>query len=118
MSLRVRLIATDPVRRHGLSAVLAEAGRSSCRVVGGLDVAFRSGASIRDRGSIWASSLMGELLIKSVIKKKAGAIGAGLAFLWRLHGEACASNEQTAWRKRQITGQAAGGRDQARSTIW
>ena len=26
MSLRVRLIAADPIRRHGLSAVLAEAG--------------------------------------------------------------------------------------------
>ena len=28
MSLRVRLLATDPVRRHGLSAVLAEAGHA------------------------------------------------------------------------------------------
>jgi two-component system, NarL family, nitrate/nitrite response regulator NarL len=28
MSLRVRLIASDPVRRHGLTAVLAEAGHA------------------------------------------------------------------------------------------
>ena len=28
MSLRVRLLATDPIRRHGLSAVLAEAGHA------------------------------------------------------------------------------------------
>ena len=28
MSLRVRLIASDPVRRHGLTAVLAEAGHT------------------------------------------------------------------------------------------